>query len=503
MKKLREVGVSLLALCLAVLLLTGAYPAAVYAADAGEDAAPQKLTLSNLMPSKRESTTEYTLGDVAVTRLAAYDVCAWTMRTPTEKAHQPMSRVEALKLLRRTFGKADEKYGTIPFTDVDPADAETVAWAWEHGIASGVSEHHFDGQADVSQEQFVAMLLHVMGYDGASAENALEVAGGIGLSPIGLSRDKFIFSDAALYLVTALKLPDRGGKLLRERSNVREANIRECPFPYAIRLEPASAEELEIQLKEAARYIPTCFRIFTSSGGLTQDDLFRVYQDYREDYYTIKDTGEGADRWYAPYIGRSYLLPTLMLSPYELGGGRCYLYLSTSYGEAWKLVCDRDDAFSCYEDSTVSEFAEAFYQYFVSGAESPREAVIRAENAMKDWVEYATPHTKSDGTLAYDDEALTVVGFVNGEAVCSGYADFFQYLMVRHGIPCVIVKGSTQSAANAGDYDHAWNKVSIDGKWLNVDVTWDDGEDTNRFQLKSDAYYVANRHWAGTYKSLK
>ncbi len=56
---------------------------------------------------------------------------------------------------------------------------------------------------------------------------------------------------------------------------------------------------------------------------------------------------------------------------------------------------------------------------------------------------------------------------VDGQSVCAGYARAFQYLMQQLRIPCYYCTGY------AGE-DHAWNIVSLDGGYRNVDVTWDD-----------------------------
>lgn len=57
--------------------------------------------------------------------------------------------------------------------------------------------------------------------------------------------------------------------------------------------------------------------------------------------------------------------------------------------------------------------------------------------------------------------------------VCEGYAEAFQLLCQREGIPCVTVVGT----ANGGG--HAWNYVQMeDGVWYAVDLTWDDQDKT-------------------------
>lgn len=47
---------------------------------------------------------------------------------------------------------------------------------------------------------------------------------------------------------------------------------------------------------------------------------------------------------------------------------------------------------------------------------------------------------------------------------CGSYANGFKFLCDAAGIPCVIVRSE----------DHAWNEVYVDGRWLVVDVTFND-----------------------------
>jgi len=69
----------------------------------------------------------------------------------------------------------------------------------------------------------------------------------------------------------------------------------------------------------------------------------------------------------------------------------------------------------------------------------------------------------------------TIYGaFVNGEIQCEGYAKSMQYLCDLAGIESTVVVGTNE----AGD-SHAWNVVKADGKWYNLDTTWDDPILTN------------------------
>lgn len=60
-------------------------------------------------------------------------------------------------------------------------------------------------------------------------------------------------------------------------------------------------------------------------------------------------------------------------------------------------------------------------------------------------------------------------GEPQGNIQCAGYAKAMQYLCDKAGITCMVVTGET-----AKGQTHAWNVVDVDGKWYNLDATWDD-----------------------------
>lgn len=73
---------------------------------------------------------------------------------------------------------------------------------------------------------------------------------------------------------------------------------------------------------------------------------------------------------------------------------------------------------------------------------------------------------------------------VDGQTVCAGYARAFQYLLLKLGIPCYYCMGYSGE-------DHAWNIVYVDGRYRNVDVTWDDTEnDTYQYFNCSDQAFA-------------
>lgn len=76
----------------------------------------------------------------------------------------------------------------------------------------------------------------------------------------------------------------------------------------------------------------------------------------------------------------------------------------------------------------------------------------------------------SDNTLQPPESDIyrAYGALVNEDAVCNGYAEAMQLMMLCAGMNTKFVIGT------ADGVDHAWNLVELDGKWYHLDATWDD-----------------------------
>ncbi|MDO5155219.1 MAG: transglutaminase domain-containing protein [Eubacteriales bacterium] len=85
--------------------------------------------------------------------------------------------------------------------------------------------------------------------------------------------------------------------------------------------------------------------------------------------------------------------------------------------------------------------------------------------------DYLTTHCvySEDANQGPDSDIYRAYGaLVNGNAVCNGYAEAMQILLMCAGVNTKFVTGK------AGNVDHAWNLVELDGQWYHMDATWDD-----------------------------
>lgn len=139
-------------------------------------------------------------------------------------------------------------------------------------------------------------------------------------------------------------------------------------------------------------------------------------------------------------------------------------------------------------------------------AKKLKEADQKAEAAIKkiikpNFTEYdkvKAVHDYVASTTVYDykgwnankvhNDSYTIYGpLAKGIAVCDGYARTAAYMLDKLGIENHYVLGTADGGL------HSWNKVKIDGKYYNMDITWDDpstsktGKYNYKYFLISDA----------------
>lgn len=97
-----------------------------------------------------------------------------------------------------------------------------------------------------------------------------------------------------------------------------------------------------------------------------------------------------------------------------------------------------------------------------------------------------------------DDEytwvAQTAYGtLIEGSSVCEGYARTAQILFSLCGVESYFVVGDTPEGA------HAWNIVKVDGKYYQLDATWNDTDVArNSYFLVTDDFMSLSRTWDRT-----
>ena len=142
-------------------------------------------------------------------------------------------------------------------------------------------------------------------------------------------------------------------------------------------------------------------------------------------------------------------------------------------------------------EEDVTEFNEAVEEFIedIDSTQSEAQIAIDVHDKLIEMAiyDYNVLDTKKN------DRAHTAFGALvrnsSGQehyCVCDGYSLAYTYILQQLGLEATVVTGMAGSDSLGG---HAWSLVKIDGKWYEVDSTWDDYTD-----LKSDveAAYPSN-----------
>ena len=119
----------------------------------------------------------------------------------------------------------------------------------------------------------------------------------------------------------------------------------------------------------------------------------------------------------------------------------------------------------CYDEECIA-MAEALLPQIVTPGMSEYETVKAIHDYIVNNTQYDYDRLLNGTVPDISHSPLGVLQY--GVAVCQGYAYAFELLCDLSGIECEFVGGV------AGGGGHAWNQVKVDGKWYNIDVTWDD-----------------------------
>ncbi|QJU55752.1 DUF2510 domain-containing protein [Herbiconiux sp. KACC 21604] len=124
------------------------------------------------------------------------------------------------------------------------------------------------------------------------------------------------------------------------------------------------------------------------------------------------------------------------------------------------------------DDMTAADKVTALNDWLVSNAEYDDAAFaeMQAQQAIPVGRE---PAWNATGTLLL------------GTGVCASYSYAFNALANAAGVETVVVSGDVFSGGA-----HAWNKVLVDGTWLAVDTTWNDGGDPSAYLMIPDSGFT-------------
>ena len=432
MKKRNALPQRILSLLLAVVLLAGAIPITVQAA---EDTTFEGFTDVQATDYYAEA-VEWAVDKAITTGTTA------TTFSPAST----VTRQEAVTFLWRAMGRPEPTSSVSTFTDVTDSGAyyyDAILWATEEGLVNGVGGGLFDRAGTLTYDHIFAILCRAAG--GAASGSTWS-------------------ADAVRWaqnngLTTGLTYTAKGG--------CPRSDVVYCLWKQLGGQEEQSTSDLEHPAlsDEAGATLAIITGFLDKKAAIDISDFNLEASQAEQLALKIADI-DGKNPYNVTHV-----------NAYEQDGKiakTLAAYYTTSSATAavndWRVISEevQAEAQRVVDEIITSsmsdyEIAKALHDYLILNCDYDK----RLYSGDMPYISH-----KAEGAL------------LEGTAVCSGYAKAYEALMNAAGVPCEYV----------GNSSHGWNIVEIDGAWYHVDTTWDDpinrGGDFIRYDyfLKSDAY---------------
>lgn len=248
---------------------------------------------------------------------------------------------------------------------------------------------------------------------------------------------------------------------------------------------------------------------FVNQDG-TYSQRFINHEDDQLEYYVYED---GYQTFYTDKSGKRAISISpndrLYIYPTDDTGQVLEVFDGMGYLEVDDLVYigefeDGNRAGGMYfdeDDLTLSEnlmdtFADEIIAEIITDTQSDQEKIKAIHDYLSSHIRYA--EANEDGLFDYHTH--TAYGaFIDGLAVCDGYAEAFKYLLDKVNINNVLIFGEGESSGDlVGAVNHAWNLIQVDGVYYHYDLTWNDLESSISYQYyQKDSLYFSETHgWA-------
>jgi len=363
--------------------------------------------------------------------------------------NQSLTRQEAAVMIVRLKGDEELVMSTEyshPFEDVLPWATPYVGYLYNRGLAMGLSSTEFGAQDEVTQEQYVTLLLRALAYDDSTGDftwsSSLNKAKEIGILSSATPRATFTRKEMVSLTYNALlsKIKAQNTTLL-DQLQVKKAipntvdkaekiidleffNIQNRPVSYKALVK--NIEKMIYDMEETRTY---------DMALLGRVDVSHLIED-------------------AKVVMNQVPMYSSVINSYNITQRSNTLVISFDY-TITKLELEM----------AKLKAKEVVQQIITSDMRD-----FDKELAIHDYIVH---HVAYEQSTILDDAVFTIYGaLINGKAVCHGYAEAFQYMAYLAGLNSKIVFGTVK--VDGVPIGHAWNMIELDGNYYHVDTTWND-----------------------------
>lgn len=151
--------------------------------------------------------------------------------------------------------------------------------------------------------------------------------------------------------------------------------------------------------------------------------------------------------------------------------------INTTFTSSGKVTITKKDRYSKDKIEQINTKVDELYNKIYDPSKNVKENIKLFHDYIIENTKYDTSNTA--GTSNINSSTSYGVLFENS-GICSGYTDTMGLFLEKMGIKNYRISSDT----------HVWNLVYVDGKWLHLDLTWDDPINSDNTNTLTDEYFL-------------
>lgn len=210
----------------------------------------------------------------------------------------------------------------------------------------------------------------------------------------------------------------------------------------------------------------------------TEDFVPLSYQDLLNIYYTITNHGFKTFTFYCPSEYKDCLNDVEKISndPEILTNINNFVHPYNGFSNIRTIISESGEInitvtylYSEEETRQINAKVDAIYEEIIDEEMDTYEKIKNIHDYIINHTKYDVERNTSDASKYNSYKAYGPL--LEGYATCNGYTDAMALFLTKMGIPNFKVATELMQQDISG---HVWNAVYLDGKWLHLDLTWDD-----------------------------
>lgn len=151
--------------------------------------------------------------------------------------------------------------------------------------------------------------------------------------------------------------------------------------------------------------------------------------------------------------------------------------VNTTFTSTGKVTLKRKGRYDDKQIELINQKVNEVYSTYYDSSKNVRENIKIFHDYIIKNTKYDTNNTSGVSSI----NSSTAYGVLfDGFGICSGYTDAMALFLEKMGVKNYRVSSDT----------HVWNMVFVEGKWLHLDLTWDDPITSDGTNTLSDKYFL-------------